>query len=81
MLFLSEWIDVQYSDFSGSVFEHLESFIAEMPSSYRKPLISKIQNSMKPKPKATFCLFEPTKVCLSRFYRLTKAGEASAWSI
>lgn len=62
MLFLSEWIDVQYSDFTGPVFEHLENFIASMPSNYRKPLISKIQNSMKPKTIEKFCLFEPTKV-------------------
>eukprot|EP01127_Copromyxa_protea_P020437 TRINITY_DN6844_c0_g1_i2.p1 TRINITY_DN6844_c0_g1~~TRINITY_DN6844_c0_g1_i2.p1 ORF type:complete len:564 (+),score=83.30 TRINITY_DN6844_c0_g1_i2:244-1935(+) len=62
MLFLSEWIDAQYSDFSDpATFNELEAFVAEMPSNIRKPIISKIQNSMKPKVKDTFCLFEPTK--------------------
>lgn len=62
MLFLSEWIDVQYSDFDGIVFERLEAFVLEMPVNYRKPLISKIQNAVKPKKREMFCLFEPTKV-------------------
>eukprot|EP01125_Pyxidicula_operculata_P008816 TRINITY_DN2925_c0_g2_i3.p1 TRINITY_DN2925_c0_g2~~TRINITY_DN2925_c0_g2_i3.p1 ORF type:complete len:515 (+),score=103.27 TRINITY_DN2925_c0_g2_i3:256-1800(+) len=60
VVFLSYWFEIQFSDFSESP-QLLETFMKNMTSEYRKPLISKIQSVHKVKPRPIEVLFDSSK--------------------